>query len=265
MLHSIDHIVVLVDDLAAASADWTRAGFTVTQGGTHAAGLTHNALVAFADGSYFELIAFFNPERQQEHRWWPRVADGEGLIDYALLSDDLANDASAARGHGLALAGPEEGGRQRPDGQRIEWKSMMLGRGIGEPTLPFVIEDVTPRALRVPGGEATRHARGVTGIAGLILVTDNVEEAATAMTSLLGTPGEDVVVDEGAMLRFTLGEQWVALLQPGDDQGEAGQYLRRRGEGPYAVTLRGPEGSEGGETTVLPLEQTHGVRLRAGR
>jgi hypothetical protein len=262
MLHSIDHIVVLVDDLAAASADWTRAGFTVTPGGTHAAGLTHNALVTFAHGSYFELIAFFHPEQEQDHRWWPRVADGEGLVDYALLSDDLANDASAARGHGLEMTGPEENGRQRPDGQRLEWKSVMLGRGIGEPTLPFIIEDVTPRELRVPGGATTEHALGVSGIAGLILVTANVEESATAMTSLLGTPGEDIVVDEGAMLRFPLGEQWIALLQPGDDQSDAGQYLRRRGEGPYEVTLHGPVSAEGEGTALLPLDQTHQVRLR---
>lgn len=265
MLHSIDHIVVLVDDLAAASADWTRAGFTVTPGGTHAAGLTHNALVTFEDGSYFELIAFFHPEEQQDHRWWSRVADGEGLIDYALLSDDLTNDASAARGHGLEMAGPEEGGRNRPDGERLEWKSMLLGRGIGEPTLPFVIEDVTPRELRVPAGDAANHALGITGIVGLILVTDNVEEAATAMTSLLGAPGEDVVVDEGAMLRFTLGEQWIALLQPGDDQSDVGHYLRQRGEGPYEVTLRGPASAEGTESALLPLDQTHSVRLRVAR
>ena len=262
MLHNIDHIVVLVDDLTAASADWTRAGFTVTPGGTHAAGLTHNALVTFADGSYFELIAFLQTEEQQDHRWWPRMADGDGLIDYALLSDDLTNDASTARGHGLEMAGPEAGGRNRPDGERLEWKSMMLGRGIGEPTLPFVIEDVTPRELRVPGGDAAKHALGATGIAGLILVTDNVEESATAMTSLLGAPGEDVVVEEGAMLRFTLGAQWIALLQPGDDQSDAGQYLRQRGEGPYAVALRGPASAEGTESVLLPLDQTHQVRLR---
>lgn len=262
MLHSIDHIVVLVDDLAAASEDWTRAGFTVTPGGTHAAGLTHNALVTFANGSYFELIAFFHPEARQEHRWWPRVADGEGLIDYALLSDDLTNDASTARGHGLEITGPEDGGRQRPDGQRVEWKSMMLGRGIGEPTLPFVIEDITPRELRVPGGDATRHSLGIAGIAGLTLVTNNVEEAATAMTSLLGAPGEDVVVDEGAMLRFTLGEQWIALLQPGDDQSDAGQYLRRRGEGPYEVTIRGSTHADEASSDLLPLDRMHGVRLR---
>lgn len=265
MLQSIDHIVVLVDDLAAASADWTRAGFTVTPGGTHAAGTTHNALVPFANGSYFELIAFLPSDRAQEHRWWPRVADGEGVIDYALLSDDLSGDASTARGHGLEMVGPDDGGRLRPDGQRLEWRSVMLGRGIGEPTLPFVIEDVTPRELRVPGGEAARHALGVSGIVGLTLVTDNAEEAATAMTSLLGTPGEDIVVEEGAMLRFTLGEQWLALLQPGSDQSEAGQYLRQRSDGPYEVTLRAAETATVDDGALLPLDLTHGVRLRIAR
>lgn len=265
MLHSIDHIVVLVDDLAAASANWRRAGFTVTPGGTHAAGTTHNALVTFADGSYFELIAFLSSDRTQEHRWWPRVMDGEGLIDYALLSDDLTGDASTARGHGLEMTGPEDSGRLRPDGQQLAWRTIVLGRGIGEPTLPFVIEDVTPRELRVPSGKAAQHQLSITGIAGLTLVTANVEEAATAMTSLLGTPGEDIVVEEGAMLRFTLGEQWLALLQPGSDQSEAGQYLRQRGDGPYEVTLRAAETAVGAEGVLLPLAQTSGVRLRIAR
>ena len=268
MLHSIDHVVILVNDLAAASRDWADAGFTVTPGGTHAAGTTHNALVSFADGTYFELIAFLDEgERAREHRWWPRVADGEGLIDYALLSDDLNADTAEARGHSLEVVGPDDGGRTRPDGQRLEWRSAMFGRGIGEPTMPFVIEDVTARELRVPGGdEAIGHALGATRVAGITLVTRNLEESAQALTSLLGNPGEDVIVADGAILRFTLGTQWIALLQPGDDNGEAGQYLRARGEGPYEVTLAGDDGGEEpplpGTGDLLPLDQTHGARIR---
>lgn len=274
MLHSIDHVVILVNDLAAASRDWARAGFTVTPGGTHAAGTTHNALVSFADGTYFELIAFLgDDEPAQEHRWWPRVADGEGLIDYALLSDDLNADTATARGHSLALVGPDDGGRTRPDGQRLEWRSAIFGRGVGDPTLPFVIEDVTARELRVPGGDAATHPLGATRVAGITLVTRNLEESAQAFTSLLGSPGEDVIVDEGGMLRFALGAQWIALLQPGDDAGEAGVYLRERGAGPYEVTLAGDDaGDDAGEEPIapgtgdlLPLDQTHGARIRVVR
>jgi hypothetical protein len=265
MLHSIDHLVILVRDLERASADYARAGFTVTPGGTHAAGTTHNALISFGDGTYFELIAFFEPDREQDHRWWSRVAEGEGLIDYALLSDDLNADASELRGRGLPMEGPSDGGRTRPDGQQIAWRSTMLGRGIGEPVLPFIIEDSTERGLRVPGGEAGRHPLGATRVAGLTLVTDNLEEAAAAMTSLLGSPGEDVVVEDGAMLRYALGSQWLAVLQPGDDASDAGQYLRARGEGPYEITLAG-EGDAPPETgDLLPLDLTHGARIRVVR
>jgi hypothetical protein len=262
MLRSIDHIVILVRDLDQAAADYARAGFTVTPGGTHAAGTTHNALISFSDGTYFELIAFFEPDQPQEHRWWGRVAEGEGLIDYALLADDLNHDAGELRGRGLAIEGPSDGGRTRPDGEQIAWRSMMLGRGIGNPTLPFVIEDVTPRELRVPGGAAEQHRLGVTRVAGLTLVTNNLDEAAAALTSLLGTPGEDVIVDEGAMLRFTLGEQWLAVLQPGDAHSPSGQYLSARGEGPYEVVLSAESGAGPGAGDLLPLDQTHGARLR---
>lgn len=270
MLRSIDHVVILVGDLAAASRDWASAGFTVTPGGTHAAGTTHNALVSFADGTYFELIAFLgDDEKAQSHRWWPRVADGEGVIDYALLSDDLNADTATARGHSLELIGPDDGGRIRPDGERLEWRSAMLGRGIGDPTMPFVIEDVTARDLRVPGGDATTHPLGVTRVAGITLLTKNLEESAQALTSLLGNPGEDVIVDEGGMLSFTLGTQWIALLQPGDDAGEASHYLRARGAGPYEVTLAGDDAGEEpiapGTGDLLPLDQTHGARIRVVR
>src|ERR1041384_7550234 len=69
MIRAIDHIVILVNDLAAAIADYTALGFTVTPGGEHTGGATHNALVGFDDGVYFELIAFKEPSRQQDHRW----------------------------------------------------------------------------------------------------------------------------------------------------------------------------------------------------
>ncbi|MCW5883173.1 MAG: VOC family protein, partial [Anaerolineae bacterium] len=58
MLKGIDHIVILVHDLAQAQADYAALGFTVVPGGEHTGGATHNARVAFADGSYVELLAF---------------------------------------------------------------------------------------------------------------------------------------------------------------------------------------------------------------
>ncbi len=268
MLRSIDHVVVLVRDLERAAADYGRAGFTVTPGGRHAHGATHNALIPFEDGTYFELIAFLEPERRQEHRWWSRLAQGEGLVDYCLLSEGLVADAEALRGRGLPLDGPSDNGRLRPDGRRIAWRSVFLGRGVGHPALPFTIEDVTPRALRVPSGPATRHRLAATRVAGLTVVVADLAAGAAAFGALFGAagrPADPSAEGAGAATRFELGRQWIELVQPADDAGALGQYLLARGEGPYEVVLANGAAAEPGSGELLPLDQTHGARIRVSQ
>ena len=52
-LLGLDHVVVMVPDLAAAVRDYMELGFTVVPGGSHPTG-THNALIAFADAAYID-------------------------------------------------------------------------------------------------------------------------------------------------------------------------------------------------------------------
>ena len=163
MIRGLDHVVLVVLDLAAAVADHRARGFTVTPGGEHAGGLTHNALVGFQDGSYLELIAFRDlTAARGNHSWAPIAERGGGWADFALLSNDLFQDVTAL-GELVARA-PEEGGRTRPDGLGIAWRVARL-----EKPLPFLIEDLTARELRVPGGEAAVHPNGTTGVASVVL------------------------------------------------------------------------------------------------
>jgi hypothetical protein len=162
MLRQLDHVVFVARDLQAAIDDHRRRGFTVTPGGEHADGLTHNALVPFADGSYLELVAFRDLSRSLTHRWWNIAADGGGPADFALLSDDL--DADSAAFGDLVKNQPQHGGRITPDGVELKWRTAVL-----KAPLPFVIEDLTARELRVPGGAAAEHANGATGIASVVL------------------------------------------------------------------------------------------------
>src|SRR5262249_35770007 len=157
MLKGIDHLVVVVPELDAAVASYRGLDFTVVPGGRHPIG-THNALIAFADGSYLELIAFFEPNAQ--HRWFQRLQQGGGLIDFRLQTDDLAADAGAFRAAGVALADPRPLSRVRPDGYKLSWVLSIPDAHGG--VAPFLIEDETPRDERVP--RATVHANGVTGI-----------------------------------------------------------------------------------------------------
>lgn len=257
MVKQIDHVVIGVRDLAAASADYDRLGFTVTPGGEHTGGATHNALVPFRDGSYFELIAFTEPDKPQPHRWWARVAQGEGLVDFALLSNDLQRE-SARLNAAQVQAEPRDGGRVRPDGQQIAWKSASLA-STPSTQLPFVIEDVTPRELRVPNGRATVHPLGVTGIAGVVVVVEDLAASASAYAALLETEGDDAraTVDGASEARrFAVGQQWIELIQPARDS-DLGRYLADRGEGPYEIVLNGAS------DRPFPLDVTHGARLRA--
>jgi catechol 2,3-dioxygenase-like lactoylglutathione lyase family enzyme len=238
MIRAIDHIVILVSDLAAAVADYTALGFTVTPGGEHTGGATHNALVVFADDTYLELIAFRRPA--PEHHWYRYSALGEGLIDFALLPTMIEADLAAARERGLAIEGPFPGGRLRPDGQQADWQT---GRA-QTPDLPFLCGDVTPRPLRVPEGAARVHANGVTGIVSLTVAVADLGASVSRYRALLGiAEREDAALYAPAAARaavFALDAAAITLATPADASHTALRArLASRGEGPFALALRG--------------------------
>ena len=118
MLLGIDHLVVAVPDLDTAIRSYTELGFTVVPGGRHPVG-THNALISFADGSYVELIAFYEPS--PGHRWWAPLQKGGGLVDFCMQTDDLRGDTAAFRQAGVAIDDPKPLSRARPDGYKLSW------------------------------------------------------------------------------------------------------------------------------------------------
>src|SRR5205823_4945238 len=72
----------------------------------------------------------------------------------------------------LVTRGAQVGGRIRPDGVRIEWRTALLAA-----PLPFLIQDITPRELRVPGGDAAQHPNGFVGVIGVLVTTPDVATA----------------------------------------------------------------------------------------
>src|SRR3989442_9442731 len=92
MLKGIDHLVIVVPDLPSASKSYQALGFTVVPGGRHPVG-THNALIAFGDGSYVELIAFY--ENNPAHKWWAPLQAGRGPVDFFMPTHDLRGDTEA--------------------------------------------------------------------------------------------------------------------------------------------------------------------------
>jgi len=199
----IDHVVLAVRDLERATADFTAAGFTVAPGGEHTSGGTRNALVPFQDGSYLELIAWTQPDEPRDTAWWHRLRAGEGLIDFALRTDDLDAELSRLRASGLNVPDPEAGGRTRPDGQRVEWRNLHFGEGTA-PSLPFYCHSTNERSLRVAGGEAAIHENRVTGIAGVTIGVSDLAAALRDYGRLTGSPGVSG--------QFTLGDSGAVLI-----------------------------------------------------
>jgi catechol 2,3-dioxygenase-like lactoylglutathione lyase family enzyme len=252
MIRAIDHIVILVDDLEEAVGDYEALGFTVTPGGEHADGATHNALVSFLDGSYLELIAF--KVAAPGHRWWRHKAAGAGLIDYAVLPADTAADTAAAQARGLPIHGPLAGGRERPDGVRLQWQTAYAEAA----ELPFLCGDLTPRELRVPHGPAQRHSNGVSGIFRITVAVRDLEASAGRMSALLG---HGPLIEPGRRL-FKLGASYIALQAPGEDLPENAAIvarLERRGEGIAALALRRDHLATSPRT--LDADLTHGARI----
>src|SRR5688572_33398539 len=134
MIRGVDHVVLVTLDLDEAMREHRGRGFLVQVGGEHPGGISHNALVGFADGSYLELLAFHDlaKAREAKHSWAPVAERGGGWADFALLSDDVEADAVAL---GDLLTRPaEKGGRTRPDGVQIGWRVARL-----RSPLPFLI------------------------------------------------------------------------------------------------------------------------------
>ena len=243
MITQIDHIVVLVGNLADAVTGAAEAGFTVVEGGEHAGGETRNALISFRDGSYIELLAFVDPDASGSHYFAERFRVGTGLAGFALLSDDLRADVAAITDRGVAFPEPTSLGRRRPDGRLLEWRMSLPAELHPGKEFPFLIEDTSDRALRVSRDERhTSHRNGVIGVAGVAVVVSDLEDAAPAYQAILDAP--PVVAKVGmagkGMVTMSLpgdAGQWIALMQATPGSRPEAHY-RRFGTGLYAVNLR---------------------------
>ncbi|MGJ7527242.1 VOC family protein [Variovorax sp. GB1P17] len=267
---TLDHIVIAVHDLERSIADYGALGFHVLRGGDHPGRSTHNALVVFGDGSYFELIAWRQPSPNE--RWWQLLQrHGEGIVDFALLPRDTAITVADAKARGLTLEGPLDGGRVRPDGERLRWQTARASSA----DLPFLCGDLTPRALRVPEGEARVHANGALGVASLAIAVRDLDATLARYRALLGIVPDDAdthigepVAVPGSNLRvavIALGGSVLVLSSPRENasapqegSGTLTQRIAARGEGPYALVLHTDRPQS---TGVFDLARTHGALI----
>jgi hypothetical protein len=125
--------------------------------------------------------------------------------DVTAINSRLEKKYSPAR-----YAEPISGGRKRPDGVDLKWK-VTFPTGVERGVVPFWCHDVTEREKRVPiSPEATRHASGALGVAGVRVSVDDGRVGAVR-SSVQAITGNDECVLGAPKAVHGLKEPWVQV------------------------------------------------------
>jgi catechol 2,3-dioxygenase-like lactoylglutathione lyase family enzyme len=207
----LDHVVILVRDLAEAETRLRKLGFRPTPRGVHSAHMgTANTTVVFTDGTYLEALGVL---QATENNAGVRavLAEREGLYGLAFKTEDAdaaaAEFAAAGIGPGVALefARPVE----LPSGPREAAFRVARTEPAHTPgAWLFVCQHRTPEAIWRPDYlEQPNGACGVTEVIGLAADPDGV---ATAYGRVFG----DRVSKDRDGVRIAAGRAAIAFLAP---------------------------------------------------
>ncbi|MFC7097689.1 VOC family protein [Halobaculum marinum] len=238
----VDHVTVAGRSLESLVDAFEAAGFPVEYGGAHSNGVTHMAIVGFRDGSYIELISTI--ESETESPWWDDAIrrDG-GPCAWAIGVDDIEAATATLDERGVRVDGPAAYERTREDGTLVEWDLTYLGDGDPGSTLPFLIEDRTPRERRVqPTG--TLGSSPIHGVDTVVVGVPDLDAAVQRFTDAfdLPTPTRSEFGEVAAEVAV-FPDQPVALAQPSEDDWFA-ERVDEFGPAPVAYVLAYDAGAE---------------------
>jgi len=231
----IDHVTIAGRDLKPIRAALESIGIPTVYGGAHANSVTEMALASFPDGSYLEAITLqTNPDAAAVDRHeWAKFLKSPGMpAAWALQAEDLASF------HTSEPLGPAvRAGRVRPDGMKLEWETVNIGRETRGTLFPFLIHDLTPRERRAfPAGQPTN--RDYRGVARVVVAVRNLDSAIARYRAAFGLPEAVRQTDRdfGAELAV-MGDFPVVLARPLASDSWLGTRVEQFGEGPCAFVL----------------------------
>ena len=236
----IDHVTVAGADLKKMQAALDSIGIASAYGGAHSNGATEMALVSFPDGSYLELMAA-QPKADSAvlaNQPWAKFIQGNaGPCAWAVREKDMTGEIKRLQAAGIEVSAVVHGGRQRPDGVRLQWDTVQVGAEPQGTFFPFLIHDVTLREQRAfpEGKPVTKDFSGVTKI---VIAVRDLEGAVKRYRNAYALPPPIKQVDRtfGAHLA-QLGGTPVVLAQPLTPDSWLAERIDQFGEGPCAFVL----------------------------
>lgn len=145
MFSSVDHILVAVSDLEAATADYRAVlGREPSWRGRHPGQGSANTLFRLGNG-YLELIAAVGDGPFADLVNGRLGAGGEGILGFALQIEDVAACVETLRDRGLTPTDPIEGsGTDERTGAERRWRNAYLQPEQTRGVLMFAIEHLSP-------------------------------------------------------------------------------------------------------------------------
>jgi hypothetical protein len=141
---AVDHLLLGTRDLDAG-IEWVtkRTGVKAVVGGSHPGRGTRNALIAFRQRRYLEIIAPDPAQPPANLTRNLRTLDEPRLIAWASASADLGALARRLQERGQRVTGPLDGSRIRPDGRKLAWRTLAPEAAFeqdGIDPIPFFIQ-----------------------------------------------------------------------------------------------------------------------------
>jgi catechol 2,3-dioxygenase-like lactoylglutathione lyase family enzyme len=240
----VDHVTIGGRDLAALQKAFDSAGIPFEFGGKHTNGITEMAVASFPDGSYLELIAAQPGASVAKHYWGRFIEENAGVCAWAVSVKSVSGEAGRLKAAGFDIT-PAGSGRQRPDGVALRWTSASVGPGPQGSFFPFLIQDDTPRALRVyPHGAPS--VKSIEGVAMVVVAVRDLDGAIGMWRKTFGLAEPRFQNDDRFQARLAWFPGTPVVLASGLG---VERRLDRFGEAPFAVVLRSRVAPGGAKAT----------------
>lgn len=188
---AIDHVTIAWSRLEALERAFAGVGLAADYGGPHGNRATHMDVLGFDDGSYVELIAPFEPGAPPM-AWEAQMAGDGGPCAWCVRVADISAEIERLRAAGIPVEGPLPSSRTRPDGTRVEWEFAFPGPYPRGAVLPFMIQDKTPRELRVRPSASVAGTE-LTGVAAVLIGVSDLNASVALFRAAYGWPEPEEV------------------------------------------------------------------------
>ena len=207
---NLEHVVIAVRDLAVATTSYERLGFTVTPGGSHPSGGTTGNGIFFSNGTYLELLTFYDREKAADLVKFLEEREGPRSIAVEVSSATAIRDALHAAG--IESAEPTKGKWESSSPVTKEWLTIDP-----KPALPGNIFFID--YLRT----SQSHPNTATGIRSVWVKVKNLPEATNTFERLGFSVGKQAQAPRfGTVVQeVTLGKASLVLMMAKEKRTES--------------------------------------------